>query len=301
MIKHSLLRLFCFFVFLHIPICGYAIEDTSIKVINLKLNGLIQKAAQFNIEINDWRDLQKTEEYTVNLTNLKSQEAWLDYLKNQFEGSWALEAVGPISRMYLLPLGVEASFIQNARKYAQDTNIKQHFSQIQKAKKLPENDILQLPEVQALKDLAAMELDKIILYERLVNPQGNTQAYSFKVKYIDPLKMFAPFERNGLPVSGEMEGFSCFSTFFDFLMEHADKWQVSRYKNTVYLQFVNNSETNVVITGNMDNFQITSAVLRNKIPVMETHLSGNIHALNSIAKIYTPDETVTLVDKARIE
>jgi len=291
-----------FLIFIFIPLCLYAIDDTKIRpdIQSLTMKRLIDNASKFDIKLVDWRDIEKTQEYKVDNKKLNTQEAWLDFLKKQFEGSYALESDGTISRMYLLPVGVTATFIQEAQKYSKEITLQQGHTQIQNAQKLKEMDIMLLPEVQTLKELASMENNRTIAYERMVNPQDNPYVYGFKVKYIDAIKMVAPFEKNGLPVKNEMEGFSSFNTFYDYLKNNAEKCQVSRYKNVVFFQTNNGTQNIIALSGASDDFHISSIVRRDEMPVMETYLSGNKNKFKSLAKIYSTKGTIIMVDNAKI-
>lgn len=287
--------------FLFMPLFVYAIDATlKPNTRSMTMEMLIDSASKYNIKLVDWRGIEKTQTYTVDYENLKNQNAWLGFLKKQFEGSFALESDGTKSRMYLLPPGVTASFIQESRKYSQETSIQHMFTQIKNAKKMEETDILTLPEVQILKELALLEHDRTIEYERMVNPHSDPYAYSFKVKYIDSIKMFAPFEKNGLPVKNEMEGFSCFNSYYKYIVKNAAKCQVSRYEDITYFRIDNGTQNIIAVKGAQDNLQISSIVRRGETLVMETHVSGNKENFKSVAKLYSPQGTVTMVDNARI-
>ena len=278
----------------------YAYGESDKKTVKLTMDGLISKAEKYQIKIIDWRNLPKTGIVVIDLGRLKNQKSWLEFLKKQFPHCWAITHEGIKKLIYLLPQGVDAQFITKAKQFANKEDIDSHFASFKTATKINGIDILNIPEVIVLQTLASKEKTSTISYQRLVNPQELRSVYTFKVKYVESLQMMVPFEKNGRPVKGEMEGFSSFSVIYNFIVKRAKDLKAWRFNERVYLKLKNDNRSILMLNGTMNNMQIASRVWFSNVPFMDVYFTGNQMGFKSISKIHHPEGTIKLVDIASI-
>lgn len=282
---------------------AYANEEPSKKAVELRMDGLISEAEKCQIKIIDWRNLPEADTIAIDLGRLKTQKSWLEFLQQQFDGSYALESDGSFIKLYLVPKGVDVSFIQEASKYVDTAeDVPKRFEDFQKAKEVVKSDVLKLPKIILLRKFAANEKNKTIFYKRIVNLKQMSEiyeAYSFKVKYFDSINTFAPFERNGLPVKNQMVGFSSFSTFLDYLDNQSEKGKISQYQDKVYFSFNNGTQTIIMLRKAEHGLEISSLVKKSDVPMLEIKLSGDQNNFIIVTKIYSAKGMITLVDDAK--
>lgn len=267
----------------------------------LTIEELIKKASEFNIEIIDWRNISDSEIFCINFIELKDQRKWIDFLQSRFSGSHAISFHEDKVVLYLLPKGVDADFVNWARNFSNETNLQKNFSNFKKSKGINAENIMQLPEIVVLKNFAEIEKTHVISYKRFVNSPQISNAYNFKVKYFDSIGKFAPFERNGLAIKGQMVGFSSYHTYFDTIIKQSEKIKARRYENDLYFSIDDVFKTQISIKLTDNNLEISSKASQAGDPVIEVYLNGNENEFNTYTNIYSSNGIVTLLDKAKIK
>lgn len=275
---------------------GYLYGESNNRPDKVTMNTLILKAEKYHIRIIDWRNFPEIGSVFIDLERLKTQQSWLEFLKKQFPFCWAITDAGINKIIYLLPKGVDAQFITKAKQYANKEDIDSHFDFFEAATQIKGAEILKIPEIVALQTLASKEKSRTFFYQRLVNPQALGLAYTFKVKYVESLQMMLPFEKNGQPVKGEMEGFSNFSSIYNFILNNAKDLKASRFNERVYLKLKNENRSVMMLSGTMNNMQVASHIWLSNTPFMDVYFVGNQLGLRNISKIHHPEGIIELVD-----
>ena len=260
---------------------------------------ILSKVNNYDIEIVDWQKVEKAKKYEFPKSELKTQKAWLDVIKIIFGGSYALVDDGPKKRVFLLPKGIEACFLKSAKEFSRESEQSIALANEAGGKAIQFEDINSQPEIIRLKEFSDFERKKTLCYQRLVNPERFSEAYSFKVKYFESIGNLAPFERNGLLLKGKMIGFNSFSTVCRYLDEAKGKGQFTRNGDLLYFTIKNGlqAQLSLVIVGG--EMEITTIVQKNGERFMETLLSGSASAFQVVSRIHSPSGLTTLVDDAQ--
>jgi hypothetical protein len=296
-----LIKQMLLFIFFFISINTVIFAETLLKENKLlSMPEIISKAAQKKVFITDWRIHEGQNKIEINSDKFNDQSSWIDFLTKKFQGSWAISRSPGKINFYLLPKGVNSAQIEAVKKFAQETNIKAMFENFQKANPIKEKNILTIPEIVALQALSEIEKTKKIDYQRMINPQSMGSAYSFKARYNETLDMIIPYEKNNLPVKNQMEGFSCFTSFYQFIMKNKNQLLGFRYKQWLYLTIKGDKSSKMLLSGDDNNLIISSLSRSSNSPKIDVYLSGNQSEFKSLGKIYHDGGILTISDIARV-
>jgi hypothetical protein len=256
---------------------------------------LTQKLISYNIIIHDRRDKQGSDTFRVRLTQHTDQEKWLEYIKRRFS-NYLIPYEANTVKIYLVNQGVDVQVLIKMRAFALGTNFEHVLTNLPTAEIIEGIPVLKLAEVIALQAMANEEKKHDLHYQRLVDPDNIATAYTFKVKYNKQLRMLVPYEKNGQPVKGGMEGFSNFTSFFNFITNHAKKPKAYRHGSWIYLRHEEDTQSVIAIKTNEDRLEIISRARPLHGPHLDLHLVGEHREIQSAGKIYHPEGVVTLVD-----
>ena len=285
-----------FTVFIATQAAADSSEKKSPDGIPLSLSDIQKMAKQYKIEVKDWRFIKKEVSVRTQVASLTDQASWVSFLKNEFQGSWAIALNGEGIVFFLLPKGLDHDEIVQLKEWDQHINIDSFFQDFEKARPIKGTDLKQLPELISLQTASEIEKSQVLNYKRIVNPEQMNGGYSFRVRHDSRLDMMVPFEKNGQVVKGQMEGFTCFSSVYHFIDEHEKQLQGFRYGPKVYLSLKGDKSSRIMVLADGNEIQVASQSRTPGNPPLSFFLSGDHAGFQSLAKVHTDKGTITFAD-----
>jgi hypothetical protein len=275
------------------------ITNTPATEISIKDNliSLTDRAAKIGVKVVDLSDGSGMRDRVVPETVWKNQKTFLSFLKKSFINI-IIASKDNETTVYILPKGINSTDLGMARTFLEEAEAHDLLSGLSKARRIHGIPAKEIPEVVTLQTLAEIERIRTINYQRFVNPDVISAAYTFSVKFDPRFNALVPYLKNGQPIIGEMEGFTSFNSILNFITTHTDELQVFREGANLYLRIKGDAGSVMVLTGTLDRFEVASKARPKNGPSLDIYLAGDISGFTSMSKINHDTGTLTLVDIA---
>lgn len=261
---------------------------------------IVLDARRHQIYIVDWRVANDTAIYTVNIEKTNDRKSWLKYLTSVLPNHAIVHS--PIRvEIYLLPLGIGKDDLMQAADVSKRIDIDKIIQKTNGRKEVKDKNVLSERPLILLKSFAEHEMTYDTHYKRIINPQKLSSAYNFTTRYDNRLDMVVPYLKNGKPVSGKMEGFSSYKTFFDFIKAHVGSFRYYRSGKWAILKLKGDKQSELLISAKSGGIQIVSKALLANGSGLSVYLEGDRDGFTCVGKLRTGSDNLTIIDLAKIE
>ena len=268
------------------------------EYLGLSFAELKQRSSVVDIKIKSFDVTVSEKKYLIQPATVSNQVAMRNWLRNTFKSY--IEAKRPGHYLfYIFPRGV-GNIIKDLINLSQTTNINQLTENRTKASFVSTDTavIMALPEVVQVKTFGEIQKEKILLYQRVVDPDIITDSYSFNVKYIPDFDKMMPYQQGSQSIEGKMEGFVSFDSLFSFIEQKQNDWRATRHADGLFLSLRSDPTSWIMLKEANDKIE---AVLHSSAPRLDVYVTGDGAELNAVSYIYHPNQLITIADSMQTQ
>ncbi len=274
---------------------GQAGQPGQEDAISLPLSAAAAQAAAYGVRIEDWRGETGALTFAPGEARPDSRQAWIKKLSASLTG-YALTDMGDKAVFTLLPKGMPDSSLGRARTILKEADTAAIWKRREKAAKLDFKDARVQALIKGVRGMTALEQEKTMDFQRVVNPENPTGGYSFRVRYDESAGRLVPFEKNGEPVEAAMEGFTSYSSVTNFLDEYADSLEALSDGEWTFFTLKGDPDSVMAVKGDGSGYDVAVRAVPAGGPQLEYQLTGDATGYSSLCRIFLDSGTVVLAD-----